>query len=38
MIRGRVDCFPDNVFIVPERALTLLNEMHVTYLELGRGA
>jgi hypothetical protein len=35
--RGRVDCFRDNVFIVPEPALALLDEMKVSYLELGRG-
>ena len=35
--RGRVDCYRDNVFIVPEPALDLLRELNVTYLELGRG-
>lgn len=33
----RVDCFRDNVFIVPEPALELLNQAGVTYQELGRG-
>jgi hypothetical protein len=35
--RGRVDCFRDNVFIVPEPALTVLQSLGVTYQELGRG-
>lgn len=35
--RGRVDCFRDNVFIVPEPALDLLRELNVSFLELGRG-
>ena len=35
--RGRVDCFRDNVFIVPEPALDVLRDMGVSYLELGRG-
>ena len=34
---GRVDCYRDNVFIVPEPALAVLQNMGVTYLELGRG-
>src|SRR5437868_4084758 len=35
--RGRVDCYRDNVFIVPEPALELLEDLEVRYLELGRG-
>jgi hypothetical protein len=35
--RGRVDCFRDNVFIVPEPALMVLQSLGVTYQELGRG-
>ena len=35
--RGRVDCFRDNVFIVPEPALEVLQSLGVRYLELGRG-
>ena len=35
--RGRVDCFRDNVFIVPEPALEVLQTLGVRYLELGRG-
>ena len=35
--RGRVDCFRDNVFIVPEPALQLLQDIAVSYQELGRG-
>jgi hypothetical protein len=35
--RGRVDCFKDNTFIVPEPALTVLHDLGVRYVELGRG-
>jgi hypothetical protein len=35
--RGRVDCFRDNVFIVPEPALEVLQTLGVSYIELGRG-
>jgi hypothetical protein len=35
--RGRVDCFRDNVFIVPEPALEVLQALGVRYVELGRG-
>ena len=35
--RGRVDCFKDNIFIVPEPALTVLQDLGVSYVELGRG-
>ena len=35
--RGRVDCYPDDVYIVPEPALEVLKEMKVTYHELERG-
>jgi hypothetical protein len=35
--RGRVDCFRDNVFIVPEPALEVLQTLGISYLELGRG-
>jgi hypothetical protein len=35
--RGRVDCFRDNVFIVPEPALEVLQEVGVAFVELGRG-
>ena len=34
---GRVDCFKENVFIVPEPALRVLKDLAVRYLELGRG-
>jgi len=37
MRRGRVDCYRDNVFIVPEPALELLATLGITYIELGRG-
>jgi hypothetical protein len=35
--RGHVDCFRDNVFIVPEPALAVLQDLRVNYVELGRG-
>jgi hypothetical protein len=35
--RGRVDCLPDDVFIVPEPALELLRSLGVNYEELGWG-
>jgi hypothetical protein len=35
--RGRVECLRDNVFIVPEPALEVLEELGVAYRELGRG-
>ena len=35
--RGRVDCYRDNVFIVPEPALEVLQSLGVSYIELGRG-
>jgi hypothetical protein len=35
--RGRVDCFRDNVFVVPEPALEVLRALGVSFLELGRG-
>lgn len=35
--RGRVDCYRDNVFMVPEPALELLQSLDVSYIELGRG-
>jgi hypothetical protein len=35
--RGRVDCFRDNTFIVPEPALKVLHELGVNFIELGRG-
>jgi hypothetical protein len=35
--RGRVDCFRDNVFILPEPALEVLQTLGVNYVELGRG-
>lgn len=34
---GRVDCYRDSVYIVPEPALKVLGELGVTYQELGRG-
>lgn len=35
--RGRVDCYPDNTFIIPEPGLQVLQEIGVSYIELGRG-
>jgi hypothetical protein len=35
--RGRIDCYPNRVYMVPEQALELLKEMGVAYQELGRG-
>jgi hypothetical protein len=35
--RGRVDCYRDNIFIVPEPALELLRDLGVSFVELGRG-
>ena len=35
--RGRVDCYANEVYIVPEPALELLKEMKVKYRELARG-
>ena len=37
MRRGRVVCFPGDVFVVPEPALEHLRAMGVTFVELGRG-
>jgi hypothetical protein len=35
--RGRVDCYPDHVYVVPEFALDALQKLGVTYQEIGRG-
>jgi hypothetical protein len=35
--RGRVDCYQDNTFIIPEPGLELLRDLGVTFIELGRG-
>jgi hypothetical protein len=35
--RGRVICLPDEVYIVPDPALTLLQTLGITFQELGRG-
>jgi hypothetical protein len=35
--RGRVLCFADDVYIVPEPALKLLVGLGIDYQELGRG-
>lgn len=37
MRRGRVDCYPDNTFIIPEPGVQLLQQMGITFVELGRG-
>lgn len=35
--RGRVDCYADQVYMVPDPALDLLRELGVSWVELGRG-
>ena len=35
--KGRIDCYADNVFMVPLSALDLLRDLGVKYHELGRG-
>lgn len=35
--RGRIDCYADRVYIVPEPALELLADLKIKYKELGRG-
>lgn len=35
--RGRVICFADDIYIVPEPALDFLAKLNITYHELGRG-
>ena len=35
--RGRIDCYADGVYMVPEPALEVLKELGVSYRELGRG-
>jgi hypothetical protein len=35
--RGRVDCYRDNVYVIPEPALELLRQMGIAFVELGRG-
>jgi len=35
--RGRVDCYRDNVFIIPEPGLQFLQDLGISYVELGRG-
>jgi hypothetical protein len=35
--RGRIDCYADDVYTVPEAMLGVLNGMGVSYRELGRG-
>jgi hypothetical protein len=34
---GQIDCYADQVFIVPEPALDLLRNLGVTFIELERG-
>jgi hypothetical protein len=36
-VRGRVTCLPDNQFLVPDPALTVLQSLGVKYRELERG-
>lgn len=35
--RGRIDCYANNVYMVPETALEVLKDLGVSYQELGRG-
>ena len=35
--RGRIDCYAEGVYMVPEPALEVLKELGVSYRELGRG-
>jgi hypothetical protein len=35
--RGRVDCYRDNVYVIPEPGLELLGDMGIPFVELGRG-
>jgi len=35
--RGRIDCYADDVYMVPEALLGLLNGLGVQYHELNRG-
>ena len=35
--RGRVDCYRDDVYVIPAPGLELLGEMGIPFIELGRG-
>jgi hypothetical protein len=35
--RGRIDCYADDIYMVPEPALELLGQLGIAYVELGRG-
>ena len=35
--RGRVDCYRDNVYVIPEPGLEVLGDLGVPFVELGRG-
>ncbi len=35
--RGRIDCYRDQVYVVPEPALDVLKSIGVAFKELGRG-
>jgi hypothetical protein len=35
--RGRVDCYRDNIYVIPEPGLELLGDMGIPFVELGRG-
>jgi hypothetical protein len=35
--RGRIDCYADGVYMVPEPALDFLRQLGITYRELERG-
>ena len=33
----RIDCYADDVYVIPEPALEVLSRLRITYKELGRG-
>lgn len=35
--RGRVDCYRDNIYVIPEPGLKLLGDMRIAFVELERG-
>ena len=35
--RGRIDCYREQIYVVPEPALEVLTEMGIVFQELGRG-
>jgi len=35
--RGRIDCYRDNTFVIPEPGVELLRDLGISDVELGRG-